>query len=223
MKSTLTLFVYILVATIAFTQSSLSGKLYDSSSIEEQGYTYVSLFQDSQIISIVETDSLGKYLFQNLKLGNYTVEVDVFGFEKLIDTIILKDEAVIKNYNLQTKQFILPLVEVIAYKKSICKCCLRESSFSHVELQNIFLKDKNQVNTEPIVSAYPNPTTNYIKLKSKEPITEIKLYDKMGKLIYFDNDFYEDKEIPMQNLLPDLYVVECKLGLKSKTVKAVKY
>lgn len=78
-------FLYFLIVFGVSAQSSVSGKIVNSSGVS---FTYCKLIlaQDSVNLATVDADSLGQYAFASLKEGNYTLHVKV-PF-KAIDTLI---------------------------------------------------------------------------------------------------------------------------------------
>jgi hypothetical protein len=75
--------------------------------------------------------------------------------------------------------------------------------------------------------AYPNPTTEFIKLKVKSYKVEnlsYQLFDILGKLLETKNLEVEDTNIVLSNLVPATYFIKVIQGEKEiKTFKIIKY
>ena len=76
------------------------------------------------------------------------------------------------------------------------------------------------------ISAYPNPTTDYLTLKIKDfelSILHFQLYDMTGKLLQSEKITGNQTSIIMSNLVPATYFVKVIQGNKEvKTFKIIK-
>jgi len=76
------------------------------------------------------------------------------------------------------------------------------------------------------ISAYPNPTTDYLTLKIKDfelSILHFQLYDMTGKLLQSEKITGNQTSIVMSNLVPATYFVKVIQGNKEvKTFKIIK-
>lgn len=97
MRTIFLFFLYFLIVFGASAQSSLSGKIVNSSGVS---FTYCKLIiaQDSVNLATVDADSLGQYAFGSLKDGNYTLHLKV-PF-KAIDTLIAVSGATFFNLSI---------------------------------------------------------------------------------------------------------------------------
>lgn len=71
------------------------------------------------------------------------------------------------------------------------------------------LEETNSINL--LVSAYPNPTTDYLTLEVKEfELTNLyfQIYDMNGKLLRSEKTTGKQTNITMSNLLPAIYFVK---------------
>ncbi|MGB5928111.1 MAG: T9SS type A sorting domain-containing protein, partial [Cyclobacteriaceae bacterium] len=61
-------------------------------------------------------------------------------------------------------------------------------------------------------AVYPNPATTkfYVRVKGKTDRINIALYNRDGKLVYYQNNVLSDNHIDITNLPPGLYMVEVK-------------
>ena len=86
------------------------------------------------------------------------------------------------------------------------------------------LEEANGINL--LVSAYPNPTTDYITLEVKDfelSNLSFQMYDLNGKLIQTKNLDSNKTSIAMSNLIPATYYVKVKEGNNEvKTFKIIK-
>jgi len=72
------------------------------------------------------------------------------------------------------------------------------------------------------IKIYPNPTTNYIKIKdSQEPVLKYEIYDTLGKLIKLESEF-DGELIDMRSLIEGAYFVTLYFEKFSKTFKVLK-
>lgn len=117
MRTIFLFFLYFLIVFGASAQSSLSGKIVNSSGVS---FTYCKLIlaQDSVNLTTVDADSLGRFAFSNLKDGNYTLHVKV-PF-KALDTLVVVSGATLFNLALDDTG-ILDEVEVIAKQPMIIR------------------------------------------------------------------------------------------------------
>jgi len=87
------------------------------------------------------------------------------------------------------------------------------------------IEESNGINLS--VSAYPNPTTDYLTLEVKEfDMTNLgfQLYDMNGKLLQNEKIFDNQTSIDMRNLVPASYFVKVIQENKEvKTFKIIKY
>jgi hypothetical protein len=67
---------------------------------------------------------------------------------------------------------------------------------------------------------YPNPASDILNIKSKEPIEQIKIYDTKG--IVQSLSKYEVEKIPISNLAAGLYFIEIKYKNKIEIQKFIK-
>jgi Secretion system C-terminal sorting domain len=67
---------------------------------------------------------------------------------------------------------------------------------------------------------YPNPASDILNIKSKEPIEQIKIYDTKG--IIHSLSKYEIEKIPISNLASGLYFIEIKYKNKIEIQKFIK-
>lgn len=58
------------------------------------------------------------------------------------------------------------------------------------------------------LSIYPNPATDVINLKSNQTITEITIYDAIGKIVL--NSKESGNQIKVSHLLPGIYILQTK-------------
>ncbi len=72
MKTAVTIFVFLLATTFAFSQFTISGKVTNKKnhSIE---YATIVIQKDTSIVSTIFTDSLGIYSIKNMQEGNYRI------------------------------------------------------------------------------------------------------------------------------------------------------
>jgi len=77
--------------------------------------------------------------------------------------------------------------------------------------------------SEEAISIYPNPATNFVKIKSKtfEKVSAIELYDVLGKLVYFENILNaNDIKIDVANFRKGIYFL--KVNFESAKTKLSK-
>ncbi|WP_234424218.1 outer membrane beta-barrel protein [Aquimarina sp. Aq107] len=121
LKKTLIIIMLIMIKQMS-AQNIISGSVTDQNQ-ESLVFANVILYQDKAdtAISAMATSDQGKYIFENIKEGNYRIEVSMLGYDtKVSETFSLNNEwkDVTMNFILQSEQ----LDEVlITYKKPIIK------------------------------------------------------------------------------------------------------
>ena len=95
-------FLVILISTLSFSQEkqSISGHITANKISLQQ--TEVALISTKLK---TETDSLGKYKFENLAIGSYKIQVSAMGFETIRKTINIKEnDSLILNFDLKVSK-----------------------------------------------------------------------------------------------------------------------
>ena len=82
-----------------------------------------------------------------------------------------------------------------------------------LEKSNLFLKDKEN----HLISIFPNPCSNTVTIKTKEPV-QIKLLDLRGKLVIEEN-VSSSKTIDVKHLKNGIYFIKSSNGLAFKLIK----
>lgn len=96
---------------------------------------------------------------------------------------------------------------------------------SYLELDNLKLEKQNMILTEDIsneIDVYPNPSTDFVKIKSDEEIHSILIRDEMGRLIkHLENS---DKTIDISQLSMGTYFFQIEYkGNKTSMHRVVKH
>jgi hypothetical protein len=68
------------------------------------------------------------------------------------------------------------------------------------------------------IAVYPNPAGNYIMITSTQDISEIKVFDVLGKGVLNT----KEKEIDVSNLQAGVYFIQVKASDKTYTAKFIK-
>lgn len=72
----------------------------------------------------------------------------------------------------------------------------------------------------PSITIFPNPTNDYINIRSNKVINEVKILDTNGRLIkYFDG---KQDQIPLHDITSGLYILQVHTDLETKVFKIVK-
>ena len=69
------------------------------------------------------------------------------------------------------------------------------------------------------ITVYPNPTSDFVYIKSGVPVDEVMLYDTTGKSLPI---VYKDHKIDIQHLVSGVYFLKLKAGSQTFTKKIVK-
>ena len=101
----------------------IKGKIYGKIKNEKSDnmqYANVSLILNDSIVEGLISDDKGRFLFNDIKEGNYSIEINFVGYEtkKLIDLSISKDILVInlKNINIQLSSNMLEEMDLVDEK-----------------------------------------------------------------------------------------------------------
>jgi len=68
----------------------------------------------------------------------------------------------------------------------------------------------NEIENEIAINVYPNPTTDFIQVQSKNLIQSWSIYDLEGKLILENKVASFNPEIDVQSFLPCTYILKCQ-------------
>lgn len=91
-------------------------------------------------------------------------------------------------------------------------------------VDNIIIKDMDQLSASDInktqINIFPNPTSDFINIKSDEKIKSVKLYNASGSLIKTENN--EFSRINISNLPKGNYLISIETGSGIETKKIIK-
>lgn len=71
----------------------------------------------------------------------------------------------------------------------------------------------------PVVSAYPNPVSSRLFVKSGERMTEVRITDLAGREILRENAVSQEHTLNVENLTPGLYLLQVKTAAGTATRK----
>jgi hypothetical protein len=91
-------------------------------------------------------------------------------------------------------------------------------------LDNVRVTQQSQLGTSEIkqaanVAIYPNPTSDYVYLKSKSKITKAEVFDTAGRKL---DAAFSDNRLDIKNLQPGTYMVRFTEGNKISSQKIIK-
>lgn len=66
-------------------------------------------------------------------------------------------------------------------------------------------EESNDLNRTEI---YPNPTKNRVNIRAVNPISNLRICNLEGKIVYFDNDINEEKSIDVTSFKKGIYVMK---------------
>ncbi|AZA83848.1 hypothetical protein C1637_13555 [Chryseobacterium lactis] len=101
----------------------------------------------------------------------------------------------------------------------------RVNSSAGYYLDNVRITQQPQLATSEVflkssgVGVYPNPTADYVYLKSPSKITKAEVFDSSGRKM---NTSLNDNKIDIRNLLPGAYVVKMTTDRGSYSQKVIK-
>ncbi len=91
-------------------------------------------------------------------------------------------------------------------------------------VDNIIVKDMDQLSVSDIsktqINIFPNPTSDFINIKSDEKIKSVKLYNASGSLVKTENN--EFSRINISNLPKGNYLLSIETGSGIETKKIIK-
>ncbi|WP_312767292.1 T9SS type A sorting domain-containing protein [Epilithonimonas sp.] len=91
-------------------------------------------------------------------------------------------------------------------------------------VDNIIIKDMDQLSVSEInktqINIFPNPTSDFINIKSDEKIKSVKLYSALGSLVKTENN--EFSRINISNLPKGNYLISIETDSGTETKKIIK-
>ncbi len=124
-KYLILLFLIIAIKTELLAQGKISGNVINKNqAIEFASVTIASKKDSTKVLLYEATDSLGKFSFKNLSLGEYVVKISLVGFQPITRKIVLsqeKTEYTFINQTLANDESDLIKVVVTAQKRMIEK------------------------------------------------------------------------------------------------------
>lgn len=90
--------------------------------------------------------------------------------------------------------------------------------FGKITVETLSIEDE----TEARLSAYPNPVTDILTIKSPETITKTSIFNILGKEVFHTNHNTDLIKVPLNNLNNGLYFVKIESLSGSRTFKIVK-
>lgn len=76
--------------------------------------------------------------------------------------------------------------------------------------------------TQPDISVYPNPTSDYIKIEIKNSIDKVEIYSTNGILVKKDAKLQKEKRIDISNLPDGIYMMKINSEKKNFLFKIIK-
>ena len=106
---------------------------------------------------------------------------------------------------------------VTSYRPNI-KLTIAKSSTRNDNLE------QNEVIISDAVTAYPNPTTGIVTVKSDKGIKSINVFSITGAKIYSNSDIKDEasKEIDLSNFNSGIYIIVVNDGIKNHSIKVSK-
>ena len=95
--------------------------------------------------------------------------------------------------------------------------------FTTIYINNDFNVSINELSDNDLISLYPNPSSDFVQIKSQNKIDRIQLYDSFGKEVLFSNQIssnYQLIKLPIECGLYTLKII-CEDG-KSFSRRVVK-
>ena len=105
------------IGLAAWSQSSLEGKVTDASNGDALIFANVVLFKNGVLVTGVQSDLDGNYVFSSVDPGTYDVEASYTGFptQRQTGVVILAGKAIRLDFKLDVG-LMLDIIEVKAYK-----------------------------------------------------------------------------------------------------------
>ena len=93
-------------------------------------------------------------------------------------------------------------------------------------VDNIIINDLDQLSVSDVakteINIFPNPTSNFINIKSEEVIKSIKIYDIKGSLIKTENNSDKNSKIDVSSFAKGSYVISIETNSGIETKKFIK-
>ena len=93
--------------------------------------------------------------------------------------------------------------------------------------ESLFLEEKNDFVINSLISVYPNPSNGNVNIELEiEGKVEVKVFDQIGKLLYFNTISSDDKgglDVFLSNLNEGMYFINLIGDEKNVTSKFIKY
>lgn len=98
----LTTWILVCFSTLSFAQKTgkISGNIVDKQqAVEFATITLAKMPDSAKVVSFASTDSLGKFSFENIDLGNYLIKISLIGYQSVMKNIVLSAENSAYNLN----------------------------------------------------------------------------------------------------------------------------
>ncbi len=160
---------------------------------------YANIFIDGEEAG-TSTDELGKYFLKLSIRGDYRVIISAIGYETLIDTVIVEEKNLVKNFTLNTSTSELEAIVVKANRRDPAYAIMKKVA----EKKKEYLKS---------ISSFRSK----VYLKATEEIEDLKTSKKKKKeVVSLEGeplDPFESQKIEQEKFLSKLNMIELELTL----------
>lgn len=160
----------------------------------------------------------------NIEVNNnhYEIErsIDAINFEKVGEVDAKGNTAELSTYEFFDKDALTINAAHLYYR---IKQVDNDNAYSYSKIETISLnQNEQQNNTEnPIITVFPNPTTDYIQINSNQEVQSVTIYNMNGQPIYQNLDHQVSNRIDLSNYTPAIYIVSIGLSNNQTISKTI--
>ena len=148
-RVTLIIFSLSLCITAIFAQSSIEGKVIEAESGESIIFGAVALYKNGNLITGVQTDFDGNYIFSNLDPGTYDIEASYLGMQALrMNGILVRGGKVVRqSFELKVEGVLVDVVEIVEYRVPLIEIdnTTQGKTITSEEIRNLPTRNVNSV------------------------------------------------------------------------------
>jgi len=191
----------LLLGTIHANAQAIEGRVVD-----EKGapIPFANIFIDDEFKTGTSTDDVGRYYMKLRTRGDYRIVVSAIGYTSLIDTLIVEEDVLLKNFTLNTSESDLEAIIVKANKRDPAYAIMRKV----VDGKKQYLKS---------ISSYRAKV--YLKATEEIENLQTEKAKKKKEIITLDGaplDPFEEQKKEQQEFLAGLNMIELEMMLNYK-------
>jgi len=209
----------LLVTQSAIGQPSISGFVMEKESLTELMYSTISVYKEGKLVTGTVSDEEGYYEIEGLKEGTYEIEISYVGYNAQTETVLVSVEegnALDRIHTLDQGTLIQEVI-ILEYKNPSMDICIytcrgtattcstqAEKKTRDVEFRKSKMDNYDKETKKALI--FPNPTRDYLQVKSNEKIKHVSISDVNGRQLLFRTNVLENQlALSVHNFLSGTY------------------